>query len=197
MRLLPLSLTALALLTATSARAEDRLCFLGGATFSKLQYVDSPDKTTSGVSTGYLGGAFLQFGMAPGFYIEPQVRYNEKGNGETKVQYVEGALYAKYKVQGNDRFMPHIFAGPNVGFKIGTEGPFGSERYKDIDVAIDAGLGADYPLDQNLNLSLSASYSFGLVDVAEPSVLAAPAINTTGWKSRGFNVYAGLSFALN
>ena len=179
-------------LLVSQAHAENRYGVLAGVNLAKLHASTPAGSDTSDTSTGFLGGVFAQYGISEGFYFEPQLRYNQRGGGNVNLDYLQIPLYAKYKFMTGSAFMPVVFIGPNVGFKIGSgiEGVSGSEitKAKTIDLSAEAGLGGEFALTDTMNLGVSAAYSLGLTNIVDN----AAADSST--KNRGIEIYAGLSW---
>jgi len=201
MKTLFLSVLSL-LVVGTQAHAENRAGVLGGVNLAKF----SGDNDSSDTHTGLLAGVFYQAEVAPAFYIEPQLRFNRRGgdvtgtlagqtgSAQTGLSYLDLPVYAKYKFNAGS-FAPFVFAGPNFGFKIGGTQKFvvngntiseaDADGVKTFDLGLDFGLGGEVALTEGLNLSISGSYSLGLLDIVDAGTL----------KNRGIQVYAGLSWA--
>ena len=96
-----------------------------------------------------------------------------------KLAYFEIPLLLKAKF-GTADFKPVFFVGPNVGFLLsaiyqtknydvqglGTlDGLDIKDRYKSVNVSLDAGAGAEYRISNGLSLTGSVRYSFGLKDI--------------------------------
>lgn len=199
-------------LLATQAHAENRAGVLAGINIGKLANKTNTTSTTSDSRVGILGGVFYQLGLADGFYFEPQLRYASRGGkgaatssgvagiSNTAINYLEIPLYAKYKYNAGG-FMPFVFAGPNVAFKIGSNVDFTSNNgaisltggkvtnVKAVDLAVDAGLGAEFALTDAMNLSVAGSYSLGLTNMLDNAAAG------TTTKHRGIQAYAALSWA--
>ena len=99
----------------------------GGATFNKPS---GPDATNiNGTYTGFGVGGFVGFQVTPGFAIEPEALYVQKGaktlngniTGKLKLPYFEIPILAKVRIpaKGGSIVSPHAYAGPALAFKAG------------------------------------------------------------------------------
>jgi opacity protein-like surface antigen len=118
---------------------------LGGAAFDKPGGPDATD--INGTYTGFGVGGFVGIQVTPGFAIEPEVLYIQKGAKETsssntgtitgkiKVPYVEFPVLAKLRIpaKGGSIVSPHLYAGPALAFKAGCHAKFsqGSQSISD------------------------------------------------------------------
>ncbi|HEV8195556.1 MAG TPA: porin family protein [Gemmatimonadales bacterium] len=101
---------------------------LAGATFAKLGGKDTEGENIKN-RTGFAGGGFVGLGVSKNFEIEPEVLFVQKGakaseTGFTenlKVSYVEVPVLLKLRFPGKSggTVVPHIYAGPYLGFKAG------------------------------------------------------------------------------
>jgi opacity protein-like surface antigen len=109
---------------------------LGGAAFAKPGGPDANE--INGTYTGFAIGGFVGLQLTPGFAIEPEVLYIQKGAKETsssntgtitgkiKVPYVEFPVLAKLRIpaKGGGIVSPHLYAGPALAFKAGCHAKF-------------------------------------------------------------------------
>ena len=109
---------------------------LGGAAFDKPGGPDAAE--INGTYTGFGVGGFVGIQVTPGFAIEPEVLYIQKGAKETsssstgtitgkiKVPYVEFPVLAKLRIpaKGGSIVSPHLYAGPALAFKAGCHAKF-------------------------------------------------------------------------
>ena len=187
----------LSLLAAPAVQAEDmRLGVLGGFTSTTFSSDANYDSTT-----GILAGIFTQYQIRDSLYLEPQVRYIQKG-AETNLNpttqrtidanYIEIPVYAKYMFNLDTMITPYVFAGPSFAFKVGdgqTDEGGGVTVERDgnvntFDLGLDVGVGGQWAMNDQLNIGVSAAYNFGLLDV----------VDNTDTKNRGFQVYANVGF---
>jgi hypothetical protein len=101
---------------------------LAGATFAKVGGKDTEGENIKN-RTGFAGGGFVGLGVSKNFEIEPEVLFVQKGakvtDGSTttklKVSYVEVPVLLKLRFPGKSggTVVPHIYAGPYLGFKAG------------------------------------------------------------------------------
>lgn len=108
----------------------------GGASFDKPGGPDATD--INGSYTGFGVGGFVGLQLTPGFAIEPEALYVQKGAktstadpggeiiGKIKVPYFEVPVLAKLRmpVKGSSIVSPHVYAGPALAFKSGCHAKF-------------------------------------------------------------------------
>ena len=185
----------------SSAHAENRYGVLAGLNFSKPRVSTDADSGSADTSTVFMPGLFAQWQIQDGLYFEPQLRYNKVSGtigADISLSYLEIPLYAKYKFALGLPVVPVVFAGPTVGFRVGADvgglsGGAVGDQFKSINVTADLGVGGEYALNEQLALGLSASYAFGLTELTDG--LLAQQLNGTSFKSRGLQLYLGLSSA--
>lgn len=104
-----------------------RLGVKGGVASSTV-YGDAVDDEEVGSLTRFVGGAFVEFGIAPLLSIQPELLYSLKGGasegvadaGELRLAYIEIPVLAKITL-GGAPLRPSIFAGPAVAFNTSCE----------------------------------------------------------------------------
>lgn len=140
-RCVVISSVALALTVVSSAVGQHKamtahLGVFGGASFDKPGGPDATD--INGSYTGFAVGAFVGFQVTPGFAIEPEALYVQKGaktssssnsgtvTGKIKVPYFEIPVLAKLRIpaKGGSIVSPHVYAGPALAFKAGCHVKF-------------------------------------------------------------------------
>ena len=210
-RLTYLSLALLAL-TAATAKADDRFGIFGGLNLADMHVSPSTSKNDPFGTQAYLmGGVYADFGLTEELFLEPQIRYVQKGadfsvldssffDVNFALRYIEVPLYLKYKFSGGTTFRPNIFAGPAYGRKIGDEisvrnkvtgqsvdrrNTAGNDIRKD-DFSVDAGVGMEFTLSESTIARLSATYSHGLTNIASTG--------TNRVYNRGIHFTAGIGF---
>jgi hypothetical protein len=192
------------------ARA-DRAGFILGTNLARFS--TDPDINAS-TDANFMFAGFAEFQVSDGFYIEPQLRYIEKGadvselytlsaGSDTKVtrtaRYFEIPLHFKWKFRDGESFRPYVFGGPALAFKIGdstkaTSRSSGSAlttvgsaaSLKGLDFSAELGGGLELFFTEDLSMRFAAAYSLGLLNINETSA---------NWKTRGLQFYAGLGFA--
>lgn len=100
---------------------------LAGAAFAKVSGKDATGDIK--IRTGIAGGGFVTIGVSRNVGIEPEVLYVQKGAKQTesgveskfKVSYVEVPVLLKLRFPGKSggTVVPHVYAGPYLGFKAG------------------------------------------------------------------------------
>lgn len=174
--------------------------FQAGLNFANA--TTDPDLSLSS-RTGLMVGAFSEFTVAPGFSIQPELFYIQKGaklvagpaTATFKLDYLAIPLLAKYKFELTE-FKPYLFAGPNVGFRVNAEGVAEangrsasedlSSEFESTDFAFDFGAGAEVGISPGASLLFGVRYSLSLGNQ----------INQGGgsWKNRGIQITAGIYF---
>ncbi|RZA05247.1 MAG: PorT family protein [Proteobacteria bacterium] len=193
------SVATAAFLFTSAAHAEDRFGVLAGIDINKL----NGDVASTGSTTGFVGGLFAQRQYDGGLFGEVQLRYIEKGGSYTNgaiqtsasASYIEIPVYAKYKFGTESGFIPYVFGGPSFAVNINSSAEaldtatnqrtsFSDGGFNTFDLGLDFGVGAEYAVKDGINVSLSAAYNLGLLDV----IAGAP-----NYTNRGFQFYAGVS----
>lgn len=123
--------------------------------------------------TGFVGGAFAQFGIGSPFFIQPEVLYSSKGTKEgdetLAANYLEVPLLigAAFPISNSD-LKPMVFAGPSVGFALSCDedGYDCKDDIKSVDFGLVFGGGLQYALS-SVVLFIDGRYNLGLSNVAE------------------------------
>ena len=122
-------LSALVLSVAASsgvlAQAEVHFGVLAGGVFAKVGGSDATGDIKTRV--GIAAGGFVTIGVSKNFAIEPEALFVQKGakqeeSGVTsnlKLSYVEVPVLLKLRFPGSGTVVPHVYAGPYLGFKAG------------------------------------------------------------------------------
>lgn len=157
-----------------------RLGLKGGVASSSV-YGDAVSEDESGSIARFVGGAFVEFGVAPLLSIQPELLYSLKGGliegddaGEVHLGYIEIPVLAKITLAGAP-LRPSIFAGPAVAFNTSCELEAISDSAVDCDatpdisdrpstefsaifgVGLSQGVGPiDFVVDGRYNLGLSS-----------------------------------------
>jgi len=194
------------LLLSPAAHATGRSGMLLGLNFSKIHGSDATHSQNSDGLTGLMIGSFYELPLSEAFSFEPQLRYIEKGgsdsattNSDIRLRYLEIPLYAKYKIPTGTAFTPYVFAGPALAFRTGAtiaglSGSAVSKLIRGFDLGIDLGLGGEMAVNETVALSLNAAYGLGLLQTLGDQLEAAA--SGASLKNRGFQLYAGFSFAI-
>jgi hypothetical protein len=98
---------------------------LAGAAFAKLGGSDATGDIKTRV--GIAAGGFVTIGISKNVAIEPEALFVQKGAKQTesgvetklKLSYVEVPVLLKLRFPGSGTVVPHIYAGPYLGFKAG------------------------------------------------------------------------------
>jgi hypothetical protein len=174
-------------------------------------YSSSPEVSSSSRG-GLIIGALLELGFNEYVFIQPEMRYTQKGfeyrSGagseqvliEATANYIEIPVLFKFKLFADSFVRPYFVLGPNIGFKasdtvdVTLNNGQNSEtrrgtlnlKYTTLDFAMDIGGGVEWYVNADLSLFVQGRYSYGLIDVAESS--------TMSWKSRGIQFSGGALF---
>jgi opacity protein-like surface antigen len=150
--------------------------------------------------TGFVGGAFAQFGLGSPLFIQPEVLYSSKGSKasddfgesfELSLDYLEIPILlgAAFPIE-NSALKPMIFAGPSVGFLLScdSDGLDCKDETKSVDFGLAFGGGIQYALE-NLSLFLDGRYNLSLTnaDDTEDSL-------DISAKNRAWQFMAGVGF---
>jgi hypothetical protein len=189
------------------AQAEDRFGVIGGMNLASLRGEGSDAE----MHAFPMVGVYADFGIDDTSYINPQIRYMQKGAGarsdigslpldiSLSLKYIELPIYYKYKFPGGTTFRPNLFVGPAFGVRVGdtftikqrntgqvinVRGAFGSSLKK-IDFAAEAGAGVEFTLGESTVGSFNAAYSHGLLNIAREG---------TAVKTQGIQIYGGIGF---
>lgn len=145
----------------------------------------------SEVNTGFSGGIFLNYRFNDYWALQPEVIYSKNGaeldagltgeNGSVQydLHYLTIPVLAKFYIPTGSLATPHIYAGPQVGFKLYGEANSNEldDKLKDTTFGLAFGAGvnldvASSPSDFIRTVGLDARYALGLTDVfdtpAEP-----------------------------
>ncbi|MBF0694427.1 MAG: PorT family protein [Flavobacterium sp.] len=110
-------------------------------------------------ATGFYVGGLVDLPISGNFHIQPELLYSQEGADEFSVSYLRIPVLAKYYIMEG----LSLQAGPQVGFKVGSEDDFVDEATKSIDFGLAAGLG--YELAGGLMFDLR--YNLGLSSISE------------------------------
>jgi|AntRauTorcE11897_2_1112592.scaffolds.fasta_scaffold36344_1 opacity protein-like surface antigen len=168
-----------------SAHAQADFGIRGGVNFATI----SADGFSPDSRTGLLVGAYANFGMDGAISIQPEVLYSAKGasfgDNETKLDYVEIPILAKYTIDTDGSLAPHFYAGPYVGINVSAKNENDDDISEgisstDFGLTLGGGLGFD-------SFNIGARYSLGLSNIAD-------ADNAGDSKNRVFSIVAGFDF---
>jgi opacity protein-like surface antigen len=161
-----------------------------GMTFSNI---NSPSDIQTTNRTGFAAGALIELPLAPllsaqleALYVQRGANVVTAGNLEYSIKSdtLEIPVFAKLTL--NESISPFLIAGPvaifnlNNRVELNTPGSTTSLGYdpKTVDFAVAFGGGVDLG-----PVFLSARYTLGITELNS---------NSVGWKSRGFNILAGV-----
>lgn len=169
--------------------------------------VTSPTTNVSS-RTGLIFGGNLEVGLTENFFVQPGIRYIQKGAesvstvaGSTvttafNFDYLEFPVLAKAKLADGD-FKPFAFFGPSFGVLLSanldstansrTTSTNISSNTENTDFSLLFGVGGEYPLNKTMDLTASIGFSLGLTDVNTTSV---------SWKNTGTQLLAGAKWNL-
>ncbi|MFZ1683985.1 MAG: porin family protein [Candidatus Zixiibacteriota bacterium] len=190
-RFLVLSVLLVAVLAITASAADSGKKMPMSAGFKagiSLANATGSDATIPGgdkkMKMGLAGGAFIGFGIAPQFVLQPEllyvqkgVKYEEKGGPgklTEKLDYLQVPVLFKFVPNTAGKIQPTIFAGPYLGFLMSAKAKFegdpdpannGEEDIKDalkstdFGISFGAGVGAKMTKGE---LFLDVRYDLGL-----------------------------------
>lgn len=177
----------------------------GGINIS--DYSSSPS-VDHGSRVNFIIGAELEVRLAPTWFVQPELRVVQKGftynlnaggsitNFDARVAYLEVPLLVKWKPDPGWLIQPFVFAGPNVGFNIGSNvdvtaggipvtGPALTVLFRTVDFSVDGGIGGEYHFAHRMAGFMEFRASIGLNNVSD--------LAGTNWKSRGYQfIFGGL-----
>lgn len=140
----------------------------GGINISNFNGLNSNNVENKAI-LGFNGGAFLNLLFGTHFSLSPELLFSSQGaklkNAGTennfKVSYLAVPVLLRYRFDGGF----YIEAGPQVSFKLNENVPNQSvENFaKDLDLAIDAGLG----YHSDMGLGIGARYVAGISEVGD------------------------------
>jgi hypothetical protein len=112
---------------ALAQKTEVHFGVLAGAAFAKVGGKDATGDIKTRV--GIAAGGFVNIGVSKNFAIEPEALFVQKGAKRTesgtasnlKLSYVEVPVLLKVRFAGASKgtVVPHLYAGPYLGFKAG------------------------------------------------------------------------------
>jgi hypothetical protein len=125
---------------------------------------------------GFIGGAYMTFGLNRQFALQPEILYVTKGaekdlfiiSPEWSIDYLEFPILAKFNILPERRFRPNLFAGPAISFMLASEARAGNYSYdvaegmKTIDFSLIFGGGFDYR-----RLVFDVRYTLGLANTVD------------------------------
>jgi hypothetical protein len=148
--------------------------------------------------TGFVGGAFAQFGLGSPLFLQPEVLYSSKGSEASdeiedftlSLDYLEVPILvgAAFPIE-NSAVKPMIFAGPSVGFLLScdSDGSDCKDEAKSVDFGLVFGGGIQFALE-NLNLILDGRYNLGLTNIDDTGEA------DISLKNRAWQFMAGVGF---
>ncbi len=180
-----------------------------------FSYISLPyEQYTVTLITGFMGGVQIEMQLSDLMSFNPQLLYVRKGfkyvlvdynltpipaivNIDQELDYIQIPLIMTFKV-GVHSIHPFVFAGPDVGVKIGNRSKgtvdyrpdpeLDNREIEPFDLAFDGGAGLEIPINQQLAITGSVRYSFGFTTLVKDY--------TSSWKSRCIQVLAGVNLSL-
>jgi opacity protein-like surface antigen len=201
MKTLFLGMIAALALTTQMARAEDggdgKFAFgpQGGLVFSDYSVDNAPFGRNYDDENGFIAGLFLEFGVWT-VTLRPEINYVEKkftvaNTAEVTNKYVEIPLLLKVNPFSDFVVSPFIVLGPSWSNHLGSDVKLlgttttYDNTADDWDLAGVGGVGVEFNVAENLNLSVQGRYNFGLRDIDKSNAEV---------KSRGIYALGGLGF---
>ena len=219
-------LVAILLLSfAQSAGAQHRVGILGGLNFTKIDIEVQRESATVSSRTLFGIGGILDVRVSQSLRLCLQPMYLQKGVGKTRlaiqpgVEWVAKSSYLELpllvKAEFGNTAKPYVLAGPSVGVLLRSEleAQMGGITFtgdakdvtKSLDFAVVFGAGISFPFGKNL-VFIEGRYSLGLTDTVAGGtfdISAGPVVEEITWdeqtdmiKNRGFQIMAGVAFAL-
>jgi hypothetical protein len=202
---------------ATAQRAGDiTVGVMAGVNYATVSQDPEATEVDFGYKAGLLVGAFLGYQVTDAFSIEPQAFYSQKGakvtgtgsnsslEGSVRINYIEVPVLAKLWFPiANSQMKPFVFAGPDVGFKVGctAEGEIlavtgsrdcdetnGEIKLKSTDFGVTGGAGIQFYAGTNV-VRIDARYTWGLTDINDSG-------DNREIKNRAFAATIGLGIPL-
>ncbi len=214
----------LALLLAVPAMAQEKPMTFGvkgGVNIANLVFDPEPEEGMDNLMGMGLGGT-MSYMISPGFSIDTDLLYLQKGAKETvtvdgcdltskvKLSYVSLIPMLRYTLQAQG-FAPYFLIGPEVGFLMSAkvkgegdcEGVEGSaevdikDQTKSVDFGLNFGAGVQIPAG-NMALFFEARYALGLSNIEDTSDeeegTLAEDEEDTSTKTKGIYLFAGVRF---
>lgn len=158
---------------------------------------------------GLIAGGQLEIPVIGRYSVQPEVRFVQKGFNYSQTvaniqtiatgtaNYLEVPVLAKVRFPELQPVVPFLYLGPDLGVNLGTiasqtingadQGVTGL-AFKTIDLSVEIGAGASYPVHPGMSIFLQAEYSLGLVNVSD--------VAGVNWKSQDIQAIAGMMFDL-
>lgn len=205
-------IAALIFFVAVSTKAQDLIGIQGGVNFANLS---NPGNLVAGAvwttRAGIVGGAFASVDVGLGLFLQPEIRFVQKGTdaefdtpldghltSSVAINYIEVPLYLKYRLF-DWKFPLSIIAGPAFSHLMSSIGKMNSSTsgnwsgdvkdfYKAYDISADAGVATQYQISSNIYVVGSLMYSFGLVKISTMK---------SDEMTRDIRLECGISYALS
>lgn len=195
---------SLALLVAVPGRlvAQDVMVGVkGGINLAEQSFSSEGFSVSPGTRTAFVGGGFAQFGLGPALFIQPEALFSSKGwssdatdaEGALKLDYLEVPLLVGLEIPlENSSVTPSVFAGPDVGFKLGCdlEGIDCGEAYNSVDFGLVFGAGLAFQL-RTVAIVVDGRYGLGLTNTLDTG---GTDVDLTA-KNRAWQFMAGFGFS--
>ena len=178
--------------------------FKGGVNFTNLYVEDVDDEN---MKVGFNAGAYYRADLAPGFAIQPEFLFTQKGSEILYDNFLSGS--GKYRFNLNYLEVPvlaviklgnfNIHGGPYIGFLVGAnvkdvddDGSINDiealdrDDFNTIDTGVAAGFGFDFPSG-----TLGARYSYGFQEIGQDGIAGSATENS---KNSALQLYVGFDF---
>jgi hypothetical protein len=186
-----------AILTPSEASAQTVIGAKAGLSLANVTFSGDGVSASPDGRTGFVGGAFAQFGIGSPWFIQPEVLYSSKGfevdSDALSLGYVEiPVLFGAAFPLSNSALKPMVFAGPSVAFKLScdADGYDCGDDVKSVDFGIVFGAGIQYDLE-SISLFLDGRYDLGLTDIGDISELSSADVSI---KNRAWQFMVGAGF---
>lgn len=190
-------IAALAFTTEVASAEDGKFAFgpQGGLVFSDYSVENAPFGRTYDDENGFIAGLFFEFGLWT-VTLRPEINYVEKkftvaNTAEVTNKYVEIPLLLKVNPFSDFVVSPFIVLGPSWSNHLESDVKLlgvtttYDNTADDWDIAGVGGLGVEFNVAENLNLSVQGRYNFGFRDIDKSSAEV---------KSRGIYALGGLGF---
>ena len=215
MRRACLPLLALCLLSVADASAQVTLGLKAGINRSDLSIHDADGENVDVKSkTGFVGGAYLQFGLGDVFAVQPEVLYSAQGAKQPvgdatlslDLTYLSVPLLFMARIPAGDSpIWPILYVGPVVSFEMDCKlkgevdgsttsvdcdgGDEPTNRTSGTDVGMTFGGGFDFFFG-SIRTQLDARYTIGLNNIDDTD-------SGSSVKNRGWSFTFGMGYALS
>lgn len=176
----------------------------GGLNMAGAAVEDEPDNQDRRM--GVAAGLQAEFGVTNPYSLLVEPMYLQRGarfdvpisdsDAEVDMNYLEVPVLLKAKF-GKTAAHAYLFAGPSLGFLLGSEGAWEGfeteleDNFTGFNLAGDIGVGGAYQVSEFVYVSADARYSHGFLNAVEDDIGT-----VDSWMTRDIRLMAGLLFHL-